>query len=472
MNNIQHSIRVIARLDIKSENVIKGVSFEGLRVMGHPKDLAMKYVDQGADELIYIDTVASLYGRNNLYHVLQDMAQNIHIPITAGGGVSSLEDIDMLLKSGADKVAINTYAVKDPALISKAANKYGSQCIVSSIVVKKIDNNWFIWTDNAREPTNIKLLDWILKVQELGAGEILLTSIDNDGKMGGFDNELIDYIYPFISVPVIIGSGFNSVKSCVNILKKHSIDAISIGSALHYNECTIGQIKQDLNALNYKTYENKLSDTNFEFYDDRKKVSIIDYGVGNIFGLTQSLKKIGVKVNLVKTVKEIEESEKIILPGVGSFPSAMNALHELKIVDAIRTFAHSGKPIMGICLGAQILLEKGFEGNICEGLSLIPGEVKLIEGNSCKVPHIGWNLLQKEAESPDYIFSNLSFDEALYFVHSYEMKTEKKYIISTVNYCNKKIVSGVANNNIFGFQFHPEKSGLAGLNILYNFAMH
>jgi len=469
---MKKQVRVIARLDVKTENVIKGVNFEGLRVVGSPKELALEYVKQGSDELLYIDTVASLYGRNNLTHILKEMSKAIDIPITAGGGISSLEDIEKLLRAGADKVAINTYTVKNPEFIVEAVEKYGSQCIVASIVVKRSQKKiWKVWTDNAREVTNIDALEWILKVQELGVGEILLTSIDNDGTLKGLDFDLISYVSSFIKIPLIVGGGFNL--SDINKSNHYdcSFDAIAIGSVLHYKKNTIEDIKSNLAKSSFQIRPQINKQNPLELDCQQKKVSIIDYGVGNIFGLTQSLEKIGAEVNLIKTVKEIEESERVILPGVGSFPSAMKALEKLKIVDAIRTFAHSGRPILGICLGAQILLEKGFEGTFCEGLSLIPGEVRLIENDSCKVPHIGWNLLQRETNYAGQIFNNIVSDDAVYFVHSYEMKTEKKYVISTVNYCNKKIISGVANKNIFGFQFHPEKSGFAGLSILNNFIL-
>jgi imidazole glycerol phosphate synthase glutamine amidotransferase subunit len=466
---MKKSIRLIARLDIKSENVIKGVAFEGLRVIGSPKDLALEYTKQGADELLYIDTVASLYGRNNLTHILKDMSKAIDIPITAGGGITSLKDIDKLLRAGADKVAINTHAVKNPDFIVKAVEKYGSQCIVASIVVKKSKNEtWKVWTDNAREVTNIDALDWITKVQELGVGEILLTSIDNDGTLKGLDFDLISNVSQYINVPLIVGGGFNLSDIGRSNNCDCSFDAIAIGSVLHYSKHTIRDIKSELTRSKFQIRSQDNKHNSLALNCQQKKVSIIDYGVGNIFGLIQSLEKIGANVNLIKTVDEIEGAERIILPGVGSFTSAMKALHNLKIVNALRVFAHSGKPIMGICLGAQILLERGFEGSECKGLSLIPGEVRLIERKTCKIPHIGWRVLNKEGKSLCNIFNGTICDP-VYFVHSYEMITEEKYINSTVDYCNKKIISGVSRGNILGVQFHPEKSSSEGEKILFNF---
>tara|TARA_B110000008_G_scaffold178751_1_gene178048 strand:- start:3783 stop:5240 length:1458 start_codon:yes stop_codon:yes gene_type:complete len=462
-------IRVIARLDVKSENVIKGVNFEGLRVIGSPKDLALKYAAQGADELLYIDTVASLYGRNNLAHILKDMSKAINIPITAGGGITSLDDIDKLLRAGADKVAINTFLVKNPSFIVEAVEKYGAQCIVASIALKKSKNGtWSVWTDNAREATNIDALEWILKVQKSGVGEILLTSIDNDGTIKGLDFELISTMSEHIKVPLIVGGGFN-LSDIDKINNNWSFDAVAIGSLLHYKKYTIQEIKSELLKSNFQTRTIGMANISSDLNCHHKKVSIIDYGVGNIFGLTQSLEKIGAKVSLIKTPSEIEESEKIILPGVGSFPSAMKALNKLKLVDPIRKFAISGKPLMGICLGAQILLDKGYEGIECDGLSLIPGEVKLIENDEVKIPHIGWSTLQKEIGFEDHFISNLAHGEVVYFVHSYEMRAKQNNVILKVNYGNKKIIAGIVKNNILGLQFHPEKSGMIGLKILTNF---
>jgi len=359
--------------------------------------------------------------------------------------------------------------VKNPDFIVKAVEKYGSQCIVASIVVKKSKNEtWKVWTDNAREVTNIDALDWITKVQELGVGEILLTSIDNDGTLKGLDFDLISNVSQYINVPLIVGGGFNLSDIGRSNNCDCSFDAIAIGSVLHYSKHTIRDIKSELTRSKFQIRSQDNKHNSLALNCQQKKVSIIDYGVGNIFGLIQSLEKIGANVNLIKTVDEIEGAERIILPGVGSFTSAMKALHNLKIVNALRVFAHSGKPIMGICLGAQILLERGFEGSECKGLSLIPGEVRLIERKTCKIPHIGWRVLNKEGKSLCNIFNGTICDP-VYFVHSYEMITEEKYINSTVDYCNKKIISGVSRGNILGVQFHPEKSSSEGEKILFNF---
>ncbi|HAU1940509.1 TPA: imidazole glycerol phosphate synthase subunit HisF, partial [Legionella pneumophila] len=189
------NVRLIARLDIKGPNLIKGVHLEGLRVVGNPNEYAMAYYAQGADELIYMDTVASLYGRNNLSEIVKTTAENVFIPITVGGGIRSVDDAKQLLRCGADKVAINTAATKNPTLISDIARRFGSQCVVLSIEAKRtVDGRWEVMTDNGREHTGMDVVDWARNGEEFGAGEILLTSIDQEGTRKGFDLELVKQV--------------------------------------------------------------------------------------------------------------------------------------------------------------------------------------------------------------------------------------------------------------------------------------
>ena len=184
--NIPKTIRIIPRLDVKGSNVIKGVHLECLRVVGDPETLATRYYNEGADELIYMDVVASLYGRNNLLHIVEQASQNIFIPLTVGGGIRSLDDIKRVLRAGADKVAINTYAVKNPAFITQAAQAFGAQCIVGSIEAKRVsEHKWEIFTDNGRIETGLDAVTWARQLVSLGCGELLITSIDKEGTAGG-----------------------------------------------------------------------------------------------------------------------------------------------------------------------------------------------------------------------------------------------------------------------------------------------
>jgi len=238
-------VRIIARMDVKGPNVIKGVQLECLRIVGKPGELAEKYYQQGADELLYIDIVASLYGRQNLLDIVQQASDKIFIPFTVGGGIRTLNDIREFLRAGADKVAINTAATKHPELIKEAARMFGSQCIVASIEAKKVhEEKWEAYTDNGREKTGLDVIEWARKVEELGAGEILITSIDAEGTKKGFDVELIKEVTAAVSIPVIASGGAGKVEHFSICMRECNVDAIAAAAVLHYNELTIKDIKQ------------------------------------------------------------------------------------------------------------------------------------------------------------------------------------------------------------------------------------
>lgn len=229
-----HTVRIIPRLDIKGPNLVKGVHLEGLRVLGKPWDFAYTYYKEGADELIFIDAVASLYGRNNLLDIVRKTAEQIFIPLTVGGGVRSVDDIRNLLRAGADKVAINTAAVTNPQLITEGAMAFGSQCIVGSLQVKKIGAKYFVFTDNARERTEIDAIEWAHKLVELGAGELMVTSIDKEGTGNGYDVELTSLIAPHVPVPVIACGGCASPEHMAEVIQTGKADAVAASSIFHY----------------------------------------------------------------------------------------------------------------------------------------------------------------------------------------------------------------------------------------------
>lgn len=226
--------RLIARLDIKGANVVKGIQFEGLRVVGKPSELAKKYVQEGANELLYIDQVASLYGRNQLEGLLERTTDDIFVPVTVGGGIKSIGDIDRLLRAGADSVAINTAAIKRPALIKECADHYGSQAIVVSIEAKRTKAGWECYTDCGREKTNKSVQEWAQEAVSLGAGEILLTSIDQDGTMNGPDIEVVKTL-AHLPVQVVYGGGIGGLDHLRSVLAAGA-DGVAVGSALHYGK--------------------------------------------------------------------------------------------------------------------------------------------------------------------------------------------------------------------------------------------
>ena len=239
--------RLIGRLDIKGPNLIKSIRFEGLRVLGNPQDFARKYYEAGIDEIIYLDTVATLYERLGIHDLLEKTAKNIFIPITAAGGIRSVENVADLLRSGADKVAINTAAIKNPDLISQVSKKFGSQCMVLSIeACKQNDGTWEAYTDNGREHSNLNVLDWALEAERLGAGEILLTSVDFDGTLKGFDYDLIKLVSENVSIPVIASGGFGDEKDFEKVIIQSKADAVAIGSAFHYGKYTVDSLKDNL----------------------------------------------------------------------------------------------------------------------------------------------------------------------------------------------------------------------------------
>jgi imidazole glycerol-phosphate synthase subunit HisF len=237
-------IRLIARLDIKGPNLIKGVQLEGLRVIGDPQVFAERYYLEGADELIYMDTVASLYGRNNLVDIVKRAARNVFIPMTVGGGVRSVEDVKSLLRAGADKVAINTAATRSPQLISEVARRFGSQCMVLSIEARSAGlGKWEAYVDNGREHTGLDVVEWAKRGAELGAGEILLTSVDREGTRKGFDLDLIRAVSEVVSIPVIASGGMGKVEDLIDAVQQGKADAIAMADILHYNRVPLPMIR-------------------------------------------------------------------------------------------------------------------------------------------------------------------------------------------------------------------------------------
>jgi cyclase len=236
--------RLIARLDIKGPNLIKGIHFEGLRVIGQPNEYAKRYYEQGADELIYIDCVASLYGRNSLGDIVQNAAQDVFIPMTVGGGIRTIDDAVHILRCGADKVAINTAAVANPSLITDIARRFGSQCMVLSIEAKRVGPaRWEAYTDNGREDTGLDVIEWVKRGVALGAGEVLLTSVDQEGTRKGFDVALVRAVTTEVSVPVISSGGMGTAEHMFEVVETGGADAVAIADMLHYGRATIGEIR-------------------------------------------------------------------------------------------------------------------------------------------------------------------------------------------------------------------------------------
>ncbi len=252
------NLRLIARLDIKGPNLIKGIHLEGLRVIGSPNEHALRYYQQGIDELIYMDCVASLYGRNHLGEIIRAAAQDIFVPLTVGGGIRSVDDVTQILRAGADKVAVNTAAVGNPALISEISRVFGNQCMVLSIEAKQVGpGQWQVFTDNGRELTGLDVIAWAKRGVELGAGEILLTSIDREGTRKGFDIDLLKAVTDAVTVPVIASGGMGEADDLVDAVRIGNVDAIAMADILHYKRAEVGDIRAVAHAagLGVRTYE-------------------------------------------------------------------------------------------------------------------------------------------------------------------------------------------------------------------------
>jgi cyclase len=237
------SIRLIARLDIKNEHVIKGIHLEGLRKVGDPNTLARCYYEQGIDEIVFMDAVASLYDRNNLFHIVEAACRDVFVPIAVGGGMRSVEDVSKALGAGADKVVINTGAVRNIKLIEQVAHKFGSQCLVGSIEAKREANGWNAYIDNGREPTGLDVVAWARTLQEAGCGEILLTSIDQEGTSRGFDVELVDQVNAAVNRPIIVSGGYGKPDHLKILLARVKASAVAFASVLHYQRSSIEDLR-------------------------------------------------------------------------------------------------------------------------------------------------------------------------------------------------------------------------------------
>ena len=238
--------RIIPCLDIKNGRTVKGVNFVDLKDAGDPVELAKKYAETGADELVFLDISATEERRKTLVDLVRKVAQNINIPFTVGGGISSIEDVEILLKNGADKVSINSSAVKRPELINELARKFGNQCVVVAIDAKKINNDWIVHLVGGKVETELNLFDWAKEVEQRGAGEILFTSMDNDGTKNGFANEALAKLSEIVNIPIIASGGAGTMQDFADAFTNGKADAALAASVFHFKEIEIPVLKQFL----------------------------------------------------------------------------------------------------------------------------------------------------------------------------------------------------------------------------------
>ena len=242
------NIRLIARLDVKAPNLVKGIQFEGLRKLGDPNDFALRYYQQGIDEIYYEDIVASLYERNTLLEIVEKATRDIFVPVTVGGGLRSVGDVEAVLRSGADKISVNTAAIKNPKLITDIASRFGSQCMVLSIQAKRQGNSWEAYFDNGREHSGLDVIEWAERGQSLGAGEILLTSVDQEGTGKGIDLALVKAVSDRVEIPVIAAGGMGSTKDLIEAIQIGNADAVAMAHVLHYDLHSVPELRQACRA--------------------------------------------------------------------------------------------------------------------------------------------------------------------------------------------------------------------------------
>ncbi|MBQ1483695.1 MAG: imidazole glycerol phosphate synthase subunit HisF [Firmicutes bacterium] len=239
--------RIIPCLDVRDGKVVKGVNFEGLREIASPPELARRYSDEGADELVFYDITASFEGRKLFTEILKEVAANVFIPLTVGGGINTLDDFDRVLKCGADKVSVNSGAIRDPNLIDEAAKRYGDQCVVLSADIKLVDGRYTVFSKGGRENTGMEAISWLKEGESRGAGELVINSIDTDGVKGGFDLPLLKAVCEAVSIPVIASGGAGSIEDFIRLFKEvKDVDAGLAASIFHFRTVEIAELKRRL----------------------------------------------------------------------------------------------------------------------------------------------------------------------------------------------------------------------------------
>jgi cyclase len=242
--------RIIPCLDIKNGRTVKGVNFEGLRDAGDPVELAKRYSEEGADELVFLDITATLEKRKTLVDLVKRIAAEINIPFTVGGGIKTVDEIEELLKSGADKVSLNSSIVKNPELITKASAAFGAQAIVAAVDAKRNGESWNVYVKGGTQDTGLDAIEWMQEVEKRGAGEILLTSMDRDGTKNGFDIDILAKINSLVNIPVIASGGAGTIQHCIDAIKEGNADAVLAASIFHFKEIEIRELKAQMQSSN------------------------------------------------------------------------------------------------------------------------------------------------------------------------------------------------------------------------------
>lgn len=476
--------RIIASLDIKNEKLVKGIGMEGLRQIGMPEHFAKIYYEEGIDEIYFRDVVASLYDQNTIKSVVSKTAKRCFIPIIVGGGIRTLKDIEEILRAGGDKVAINSAGVKQPNFLKKAVDCFGASTISVQVDTQTINGIEKVVIESGRTITDIKTVDWITKTQELGVGEIILTSVDLDGTGKGFNFEFLEKIRDLTSAPLVVAGGAGAMCHLTRANLLPHVSGIGLASILHSNynvevsgvnrirkyeisntknveSISIKEIKKSLNLPNRVKKDSGELLLKPAIRKSQKKVGILDYGAGNIYSVANALVEVGAEPELVKNESHFNKIDALVIPGVGEFENAMRKLKSNNLVQPVIDYFNEGKKILGICLGMQLLFDGSDESPNCAGLSIIKGRCRLLPEKSGKVPNIGWCYVdEKDGTNATQ----------MYFIHSYYVELDNP-MRANQWYTNLKRFSFPAMikyEHLMACQFHPELSGKAGLKLLDN----
>jgi cyclase len=470
------SKRVIPCLDVDGGRVVKGTEFVDVRDVGDPVEMARYYETEGADELVFLDITATSGQRALAVELARDTAAKVFIPFTVGGGVRSETDVQVLLDAGADKVAINSAALAEPALLDRLAARFGRQCVVLAIDAKRDENsNWEVYAAGGRISTGRKAVEWAQDGARRGAGEILLTSIDRDGTNAGYDLNLIKTVSGAVNVPVIASGGAGRHEHYVQAIREAGAEAVLAASQLHSGKMSIAEVKAHLMASGVavrpiqRPAAQRLEPIGPGVY--RPRIALVDYGSGNRYSVQKALERVGADAAVTDSPEELAAADGVVLPGVGAFGPAMQRLNETGLGEAMRRLAGLGKPILGICLGEQLLFNGSHEQGWCRGLGLIEGMVQEIELPTR--PNIGWR--QVSVEQPEELAANVPDMAYFYHLHQYAAAAscQADVVASThlpyVGNPGYQVPTIVRHGNVYGTQFHPEKSSVEGLSLLKNF---
>jgi cyclase len=476
---LEHGVprRVIPCLDVHNGRVVKGEQFIHLVDSGDPVELARQYEANGADELVLLDISATTEARRTVTETARRVAQKVFIPFTIGGGIRSVGEAQAVLDNGADKIAVNSAALERPQLLSELARHLGRQSVVLSIDAKRSagGTTWEAYTAGGTKPSGRDVVDWAKQGVELGAGEILLTSIDSDGRNDGYDLELLRKVTAVVNVPVIASGGAGLVEHFGEALLEGRADAVLGASTLHRGDLTIQQIKKYLSASGVVTrpIDQRALDLSANLGENGPRVAIVDYGMGNRASVANALTYVGAEAIITNDDQEILTADGVILPGVGSFPAAMDRLGRQDLISTLNQFRSLGKPLLGICLGHQLLFDRSDEHGGSRGLGWIGG--KVAETDSAISPNIGWRSVG--FDNTPALTEGLGSEELFYHAHEFAARPSDPGVIKgrsalggTVDGQPSSAVTVVEQQRIYGTQFHPEKSSYAGLKLLQNFA--